>query len=194
VKRVWMALAGAFVLAAMGALGFVLTAPPATADSGKPEAEAHVMALDHKIIGEALFTHVAGGVKVHLSVHGLKPGMHAVHIHSVANCSDGFTPAGGHWDVGHHAHGKLVAGGPHSGDLDNVTVAVDGTLKADLFLRDATIQPGPMSLMDEDGSSIVIHAGPDDYKTQPAGNAGDRVACGTIGFIPINVEPTERPD
>ena len=193
-KRLLIACAGLIALAAIAATGFVLTAPPATAESGKPEAEAHIMDLDHKIIGRAVFTHVADGLEVHLSAHGLPPGVHAVQIHAVANCSDGFGAAGTRWNPRDRAQASTASGGgAPAREQDTVTVAADGTLNADLFFPAATIQPGPMTVMDEDGSSLVIHSGADD-KTQPAGNSGDRIACGTIGYIPINIEPLTKPD
>jgi Cu-Zn family superoxide dismutase len=183
--------AGIMLLATMDALGFVLTAPPATAESGKPEAEAHIIGLDHRIIGEAILTHVGGGVSVHLSVHGLTPGVHPVRIHAVANCSDAFAPAGAEWRPAQGTAEAGMAGVPMQGGADLIKVAENGTVDADLFVRGATIKPGPASLMDEDGSSIVIHARAGGRGAAPR-DSQDRVACGTIGFMPIDMEMAQN--
>jgi superoxide dismutase, Cu-Zn family len=135
-------------------------------------------------IGVANFTEDASGV-VHVDVRasGLTPGLHGIHIHETGNCSPTFAAAGSHYNPSHKKHGLKNPDGPHAGDLPNLQVNENGTgylnTTTDLF----TISPGPTTLFDSDGSSIVIHAGPDDQVTDPAGNSGDRVACGTIRMV-----------
>jgi Cu-Zn family superoxide dismutase len=196
-NRIAIAGAGAAVVAA-AAIAYVLAAPssPPSPATSKPEAEAHIYGPDRSIIGRATFMTIPTGVLIHLAAAKLPPGVHAVHIHAAANCKaeNGFAAAGPHWNPTSRAHGKFAPDGPHAGDLDNITVAGDGTVSADLFLQGATLQPGPMSMMEGDGTAIVIHAGADDYKTQPAGNSGERIACGIVGWIPINMQPIEKPN
>jgi Cu-Zn family superoxide dismutase len=115
-------------------------------------------------------------------VSGLPAGEHGFHIHAVGKCegAQGFKSAGGHFDAGAHHHGKLDPKGPHTGDMDNITANKYGVVRATIVDPSITLGPGPTSLLDADGSSVVIHVGPDDYKSQPAGNSGDRLACGVI--------------
>jgi Cu-Zn family superoxide dismutase len=129
-------------------------------------------------VGDAVLTDRAGGVAIALHLKGLTPGEHAPHFHENPKC-DGpdFKSAGGHFATAHKMHGQ-VEGGPHEGDLPNIVVAADGTSKTNLMADHVTLKKGPNSLLK--GSAMVIHAKSDDYKSQPAGNAGDRVACGVI--------------
>jgi Cu-Zn family superoxide dismutase len=152
-------------------------APPAQVR----EASARVISRDGSQIGVVLFTQTAKGLRMDISLSRLVPGPHAVHIHSVGKCemAYGFRSAGPHFDVGGHKHGQ-VAGGPHTGDMQNQVANKYGFIRATITTTAFTLGPGPTSLFDADGSSIVVHAGPDDYKTNPDGKAGDRVGCGVI--------------
>jgi Cu-Zn family superoxide dismutase len=98
----------------------------------------------------------------------------------VGRCEPPFTTAGGHFNPGGRKHGFSNPDGMHAGDLPNLRVGKDGTAEAELLTAQVTLSPGPTSLLDADGSAIVLHAGPDDYVSDPAGNAGDRIACGVI--------------
>jgi superoxide dismutase, Cu-Zn family len=112
----------------------------------------------------------------------LPPGPHGFHIHETGQCdpASGFESAGGHY-AGDHEHGVMVEGGPHAGDFPNVHVGQDGVLKAEFFTdRVSLAEGGENPLRDEDGSALVVHADPDDYSSQPSGEAGDRLACGVI--------------
>jgi Cu-Zn family superoxide dismutase len=91
-----------------------------------------------------------------------------------------FTTAGGHFAPGGTKHGLMAAEGPHAGDLPNIYVPADGKLSLEVLESDVTLSPGPRSLLDADGSAIVLHATADDYMTDPAGNAGGRIACGVV--------------
>ena len=105
----------------------------------------------------------------------------AVHLHETGDCSgDGFKSAGGHI-AGDREHGVLTAGGPHPGDMPNVTVGSDGTVEQEVFLPFLNVEE---HLMDDDGAAFVIHGGQDDYSSQPSGDAGDRIACGVFGADP----------
>ena len=119
----------------------------------------------------------SGLVVITVSVTGLTPGWHGLHIHETGKCEPEteFKSAGGHLADGKQ-HGVLVEGGPHPGDLPNQMVQDDGVLVADIFTDRLTAG----LIFDSDGSSIMIHSGRDDYQSQPAGDAGSRVACGVI--------------
>jgi Cu-Zn family superoxide dismutase len=131
-----------------------------------------------KEVGTATLTAAKKGVKVHATLHDLTPGEHAFHIHENGKCEGpDFKSAGGHFSPGHHAHGK-VENGPHEGDMPNVKIGKDG--KGHAMFTAENVSLTPESLLKEGGTALVVHAKEDDYKSQPAGNAGDRVACGII--------------
>jgi Cu-Zn family superoxide dismutase len=131
--------------------------------------------------GIATFTQVPGGVRVVVEAKGLPPGPHGVHIHEVGKCEGPqFTTAGGHFNPDKKQHGTLNPQGAHAGDLPNLTVAQDGTGRLESTSDRISLGSGEKSVFDADGSAIVVHAGPDDFKTDPTGNSGGRIACGAI--------------
>ncbi len=128
-------------------------------------------------IGSVRAWETAGGVSFHISASGLPHGLHGVHVHAVGRCDPpDFTTAGPHWNPAGKKHGMNNPAGPHAGDLPNVEVAANGVLGATVTLAGASMA----ALLDADGSALVIHAGADDYKTDPSGNSGGRVACAVI--------------
>src|SRR5215471_508054 len=132
-------------------------------------------------IGTATVQPSASGVRIDLEVSQLSPGTHGIHIHGVGKCEGpAFASAGGHFNPTSKKHGKENPDGPHSGDLLNIEVGADGTGKASLIDANATLGEGPNSLFHEGGTALVIHEKADDYKTDPAGNSGARIACGVI--------------
>lgn len=152
----------------------------ASAGSGASAAAA-VKNAGGQTVGAAAFTEVSGGVRVVLEVHDLPPGEHAVHVHAVGKCEPPqFLSAGGHFNPTDKEHGMLNPEGPHAGDLPNVTVGANGTGRLESFTDRLTLSDGPTSVFEGDGSALVIHADPDDFKTDPAGNSGARIACGVI--------------
>lgn len=118
----------------------------------------------------------SGMAVISMELNNIPQGQHAIHLHETGDCSAAdFGSAGGHI-AGDRSHGVMNAEGPHPGDMPNVTIAPDGTLKGDVFLADLTVD----EMMDEDGAAFVMHGGTDDYESQPSGDAGDRIACGVF--------------
>jgi superoxide dismutase, Cu-Zn family len=145
------------------------------------QATAELKDKDGKAVGMATFRESSGGLTVNVNVKGLTPGLHAVHVHAVGKCdAPAFASAGGHFNPTQKKHGHKSPEGAHGGDLPNMLVARDGTGRFEVFTDGMTLKSGATSVLDKDGSALVVHAGVDDYATDPAGNAGDRVACGII--------------
>jgi Cu-Zn family superoxide dismutase len=150
---------------------------PAAAQS----ASAALKSADGKDVGTAQLTQTPSGVLINLSVKGLPAGEHAFHIHAVGKCEPPFTTAGGHFNPARKKHGMMAAEGHHAGDMPNLYIPANGELTVEVVNADVTLDKGkPNSVFDAGGSAIVIHAGKDDYKTDPTGDAGGRIACGVI--------------
>jgi Cu-Zn family superoxide dismutase len=133
-----------------------------------------------KAVGDVDLLQTPNGVLLKLSVKGLSPGEHAFHIHAVGKCEAPFESAGPHFNPSKHKHG-MMSGPGHAGDMPNLHVPQNGDLTVEVLNPAVTLaKSAANSLFDSDGSSIVIHAKPDDYKSDPAGNAGDRIVCGVV--------------
>ena len=151
-----------------------------------PEAERYIVAVaqintaDGTMVGEAELTKAGDILTLGLSLSGLPEGPRAFHLHETAACdAPSFIGAGGHLNPLAKAHGKLSEDGPHLGDLPNIDIAADGTFKGDFHL-DGSASDLLANLFDEDGTAVMLHAGADDYRTDPSGAAGPRLACGVL--------------
>lgn len=155
---------------------------PAAAQPREGNASARIVDAKGKEIGSATFRQGANTLVMDIKAQGLPPGTHGLHLHKVGICNtaDAFKSAAGHVHGGTAAkHGLLNPEGPEWGDLPNIIVSSAGTVDVELATNLVRLT-GENGLIDSDGSSIVIHAQPDDHISQPIGGAGDRIACGVI--------------
>ena len=154
------------------------------ADEMKPGASAMFVNPEGDSIGMAYLWQGPKGVLIYVELSGVSPGIHAIHIHSVGTCEPDFKASKGHINILDAAHGLLNPEGPDNGDLPNIFVNSDGSVQAEMYTTAVAISDpsmeGQASLMDEDGSALVVHAMGDDHVSQPIGGAGGRIACGVI--------------
>lgn len=157
--------------------------PPAAGEAvtSPGTARAVFMNTEGESIGTATLIETPNGVLIRAELTNLPAGPHGFHIHETGACDaeGGFQSAGGHYNPTGAEHGYMVEGGPHAGDMPNQTVGDDGELRAEVFNTMISFN-GENPLFDDDGSALVVHATADDYMAQPAGAAGDRIACGVI--------------
>jgi superoxide dismutase, Cu-Zn family len=133
-------------------------------------------------VGTARLTQEENGVRLVVEVGGLTPGRRGLHFHETGRCDPpDFQSAGGHFRPGGREHGMENPRGPHAGDLPNLVVGSDGSGRLETLNPHVSLRRGPGWLLDADGTALVLHVGADDYRTDPAGNSGDRVACAVIG-------------
>jgi len=152
----------------------ILTAPvTASADS----AMAQMKDPDGQSVGTVELRSSPFGTMLHLRLAFLPPGVHAFHVHETGECVPPFTSAGGHFNPDGSDHGLMDDDGRHAGDMPNLHIPATGIANIEVFNDKLRLDD---QLFDEDGASIVMHAGPDDYATNPAGAAGPRIACGVI--------------
>jgi Cu-Zn family superoxide dismutase len=161
-------------------------APEATPAEAAPApigaiARAAVKGADGADHGTITFTQTNSGVLIRAELTGLPPGPHGFHFHTTGACEPPFESAGGHFNPTNVKHGFLAEVGPHVGDLPNIVISDTGSATVEHLHAFVSLSPDSgNTLFDEDGTSIVIHAGPDDYKTDPSGQSGDRIACGVV--------------
>lgn len=152
-----------------------------TTTSAPISATAEVKNAQGQTVGTATFHQVIDGLRIVLEVRGLPPGPKGVHLHAVGRCeAPDFTTAGDHYNPESTQHGLMNPAGPHAGDLPNITIAADGTGRLESMNTHLTITGTGHTVLDADGSALVIHADPDDFKTDPSGNTSARIACGVV--------------
>lgn len=151
--------------------------------SGDHDHEVVLMNSEGERTGIATLEQAEEGVLIHLEAWGLPEGIHGFHIHEKGLCKKpDFESAGEHFNPTNAKHGFENPQGPHAGDLPNIEVGEDGTVKKTVIVDMVTLEKGEKnSLLHEGGTALIIHADPDDYISQPAGNSGARIACGVIG-------------
>jgi superoxide dismutase, Cu-Zn family len=151
-------------------------------DSESPAMAAAVLTDSQgRAVGQVSLRQAPHGVVLKLELKNATPGIHGLHMHDVGKCDPPtFESAGGHFNPTRRAHGFLNPRGQHAGDLPNIAVPAAAEQTLEYFVTDVTIEPGPTSILDANGTSLVIHSGRDDYLSDPAGESGDRLACGPI--------------
>jgi Cu-Zn family superoxide dismutase len=167
----------------IGAISAFMTAAAVTgllAQGAMDTAKADLKDAAGKSVGTVTLTDTPHGVLLHVVLTDAPEGVHAFHIHTTGKCEPPFMTAGGHFNPTSKQHGAENAMGMHAGDMPNVTVPAGGKLTFDFLDPDVTLKAGANSLMDADGSAVMLHATADDYKGDPACNAGARIACGVV--------------
>ncbi len=164
----------------LGVAAMLAGCASAPADRGPLSAEAVLKDKDGKQVGVATLIETAEGVRLAVTGYRLPPGGHGLHVHAVGRCEPpDFTSAGAHFNPGGKQHGRMNPAGAHAGDLPNLVVAASGEGGLDVTTKAVTLSPGPNSVLDK-ATALVVHANPDDGKTDPTGNSGGRIACGVI--------------
>jgi len=147
----------------------------------QPQAMADLKNASGEVVAKAGFWEEGEGVRLFVQAQKLPPGKHGIHLHSIGKCDPpDFASAGGHFNPLEKKHGLANPAGAHAGDLPNLDIGADGTGTLHFYTKLATLGSGPTSLLPPGGTSVVIHSGPDDQSTDPAGNSGARIACGAI--------------
>ncbi len=146
--------------------------------------QAALISTDGEEVGTASLAKEGSRLEIELGLAGLEPGTHALHLHTTGLCdAPDFKSAGGHLNPAGKAHGKLSEGGAHLGDLPNIDIPEDGKLALTVSVEgDAAANLA--TIFDADGTALMIHTGADDYKSDPAGAAGPRIACGVVQGVP----------
>lgn len=151
-------------------------------DNNQASVTVELMNGEDESVGTAELEQVSDGVTITLEGTDIPKGTHGFHIHENGECeAPDFESAGGHFNPGDTDHGFDTSGGPHAGDLPNITVGENGTVTMSYLAENVTLENGnDNSLLDDGGTALMIHEGKDDGESQPSGDAGDRFACGTI--------------
>ncbi len=155
-------------------------APPSSPDAtGRAKAAAAIYDAGGRLLGTVRVSDDDGGVTVVGELRGLAPGEHGFHVHETGLCEAPFASAGGHWNPLEKQHGTENPAGHHMGDMKNLIVSADSAVLVWDMIMSAMLD-GPGGMLDSDGAALVIHEGPDDNVTDPAGNSGARIACGVV--------------
>ncbi|MFN3945201.1 MAG: superoxide dismutase family protein [Allosphingosinicella sp.] len=177
-KAMIMSAGAALALAGCAAVGDPLP-PPQGPMPGSASAE--LREPGGRLVARTTATQVGDSIRLRVDAAGLAPGTYAAHIHAVGRCDPpSFDSAGPHWNPLDREHGMQNPRGSHMGDLPNLMVGTSGEGFFEYTIPAAQLTGGPMPMLDGDGASLVVHARPDDHRTDPSGNSGARIACGVF--------------
>ena len=160
-----------------------------TADEGAYPAEAPLASTATaqlqnaagQTVGTATATQSGDSIRVRIEASAVPQGAHGAHVHMTGQCAaPGFESAGGHWNPTNQQHGKDNPAGMHKGDMPNILIGTNGGGTLEYTIAGARVAGSAGAMLDADGAAIVIHAGPDDYRSDPSGNSGARIACGVF--------------
>lgn len=147
----------------------------------REDARVALMDAQGRKVADAELDAEGGGVRMRLATTAMAQGSYGAHVHMVGRCAGpGFESAGAHWNPTGVRHGRDNPAGAHLGDLPNLLVGADGRGSVEYLIAGATLGGGARGMLDADGSALLIHAAADDYRTDPSGNSGARIACGVI--------------
>lgn len=154
--------------------------PLAAEPLGPSTAGGDIMDANGRVVARVTAEEAGEGVRLKIEAEGMAPGAYGAHVHATGRCdAPAFTTAGPHWNPNGRQHGKDNPAGMHKGDLPNLLVGADGRGSFEYTVLGAAVG-GPGGMLDSDGAAVVIHQRPDDYRTDPSGNSGDRIACGVL--------------
>ena len=155
-------------------------ADPAPTSAGSAGLSVPMRDAGGRELGTVTLAEAGEGIAVSGTLRGLPPGAHAIHLHMTGRCDPPtFESAGGHWNPTSRQHGSQNPQGPHLGDMPNVTVGADSAVTVQATTPGGTLR-GQNAVLDGDGAAVVIHRAADDYRTDPSGGSGDRIACGIV--------------
>lgn len=167
--------------AALWAMALILAIGLAARVGAQEVAEGKFINGQGKEVGTVHIEHMPSATLFLLDLHDMPPGAHGIHIHAVSKCDPpAFDTAGPHFNPTNSQHGMKNPKGPHAGDLPNITIPASGKLETTIMVAGMRQWEGEGGILDGDGASLVIHANPDDYMTDPSGNSGARIACAKI--------------
>ena len=179
-KRTAITLAGLAILAGCGAREEIEPVPP----SHSPRAvmaSAELFNLLGQEKARATARQLGDGIVIRIEAAGFRRGSYGLHVHAVGRCDrPSYDSAGPHWNPATMQHGKDNPLGMHKGDLPNLPIDANGVGSLEFTIPGASLSGGAQPMLDSDGAALVIHAGPDDYRTDPSGNSGARIACGAF--------------
>jgi Cu-Zn family superoxide dismutase len=156
-------------------------AEPANEYPARPSATADLRDARGRSIGTATITQIGDGIRLAVEGSNLPGGAHGIHIHQVGVCAaPDFMSAGPHWNPASRQHGKDNPAGMHSGDLPNILIGTNGLGSLEYTIPSTLLSGGTRPVLDGDGAALVVHATADDYRTDPSGNSGARIACGVF--------------
>lgn len=148
---------------------------------GPSAAAAELADASGRVVARATAEEAGEGVRIRIEADGMPAGAYGAHVHTTGRCdAPTFAGAGPHWNPGARQHGKDNAAGMHKGDLPNLLVGTDGRGSFEYTVLGAAIGGGASAMLDGDGAAVVLHQRADDYRTDPSGNSGDRIACGVL--------------